>query len=36
VTGRLERLARLHASGPLTDEEFRAAKAATLREGAGR
>jgi putative oligomerization/nucleic acid binding protein len=36
VTGRLERLARLHASGALTDEEFRAAKAATLREGAGR
>nr|WP_239524067.1 SHOCT domain-containing protein [Geodermatophilus normandii] len=36
VTGRLEQLARLHASGALTDEEFRAAKAATPREGAGR
>ncbi|MGY1714696.1 SHOCT domain-containing protein [Geodermatophilus sp. SYSU D01106] len=36
LTGRLERLAALHASGALTDAEFRAAKAATLGEGAGR
>ncbi len=36
VAGSLERLARLHAAGALTDEEFRAAKAAALREGAGR
>jgi hypothetical protein len=36
LTGRLECLARLHATGALTYEEFRTAKAATLREGAGR
>jgi putative oligomerization/nucleic acid binding protein len=36
LTGRLERLAALHASGALTEAEFRAAKAATLGEGAGR
>ncbi|WP_199589305.1 SHOCT domain-containing protein [Blastococcus sp. TF02A-26] len=32
VAGRLERLAALHASGELTDDEYRLAKAATLRE----
>ncbi len=32
VAGRLERLAALHASGALTDDEYRLAKAATLRE----
>ncbi|MGY1771013.1 SHOCT domain-containing protein [Blastococcus sp. SYSU D00813] len=32
IAGRLERLAALHASGELTDEEYRLAKAATLRE----
>jgi hypothetical protein len=30
VTTRLERLARLHAAGDLTDAEFEAAKRATL------
>jgi hypothetical protein len=32
VAGRLERLAALHGSGELTDEEYAHAKAATLRE----
>jgi hypothetical protein len=32
VAGRLERLAALHGSGELTDEEYAQAKAATLRE----
>lgn len=32
IAGRLERLAALHASGELTDDEYRLAKAATLRE----
>ncbi|WP_029432396.1 SHOCT domain-containing protein [Blastococcus sp. URHD0036] len=32
LAGRLERLAALHASGDLTDDEFRRAKSATLRE----
>jgi hypothetical protein len=32
VAGRLERLAALHTSGELTDDEYRLAKAATLRE----
>ncbi|SEO84690.1 SHOCT domain-containing protein [Trujillonella endophytica] len=36
VAGRLERLAALHASGELTAEEYRLAKAATLREEAPR
>ncbi|MGY1745920.1 SHOCT domain-containing protein [Blastococcus sp. SYSU D00695] len=36
VAGRLERLAALHASGELTDEEYRLAKAATLREEGAR
>ena len=36
VAGRLERLAALHASGELSDEEYRLAKAATLREEAPR
>jgi hypothetical protein len=31
ATGELERLAKLHASGALTDEEFTAAKAHLLR-----
>lgn len=35
VAGRLERLARLHDAGDLTDAEFQAAKHATL-DGAGR
>jgi hypothetical protein len=35
VAARLERLARLHAAGDLTDAEFHAAKRATL-DGAGR
>jgi hypothetical protein len=35
VTDRLERLARLHADGDLTDAEFEAAKRATLDEDAG-
>ena len=35
VAARLERLARLHAAGDLTDPEFQAAKRATL-DGAGR
>ena len=36
VAGRLERLAALHASGELTDDEYRLAKQATLREEAAR
>ncbi|WP_164704548.1 SHOCT domain-containing protein [Blastococcus litoris] len=36
VAGRLERLAALHASGELTDEEYRLAKQATLREETAR
>lgn len=36
IAGRLERLAALHASGELTDEEYRLAKRATLREEAAR
>ena len=33
IAARLERLARLHRSGDLTDAEFNAAKRATLSEG---
>ncbi|MGY1603957.1 SHOCT domain-containing protein [Geodermatophilus sp. SYSU D00815] len=35
LAGRLERLAALHASGELTDEEYALAKRATLREELG-